>query len=257
MFIRAFTELIQFINPGANNSCFCHVSFLPGQWVESVSLGAWRALDLLPARGTRQPGAGERSNEMRMGHRMFGALNDSCRWWRSAHYSFLCLPMSNSFRTSFIDQTLYRLQPAWKKNRSARSEWQRTYWKGTKFATFLILKPLLLLHLLQITYNSLVTPVPCQLFTQLLPICLPSYAQRPSLNTSTACSFYKPSKRLLPHMFMRNQLLINSQEAKSDTYMFVFTHEYVSNVYILKYVQVYLISLFPLFPHSLYARAPI
>lgn len=144
-----------------------------------------------------------------------------------------------------------------KKNRSAQSEWQRTYWKGTKFATFLILKPLLFLRLLQITYNSLVTPVPCQLFTQLLPICLPSYAQRPSLNTSTACSFYKPSKRPLPHMFMRNQLLINSQEAKSDTYVFVFTHEYVSNVYILKYVQVYLISLFPLFPHSLYARAPI
>lgn len=39
MFIRAFTELIQFINPGANNSLFCHVSFLPGQWVESVSRG--------------------------------------------------------------------------------------------------------------------------------------------------------------------------------------------------------------------------
>lgn len=115
MFIRAFTELIQFINPGANNSCFCHVSFLPGQWVESVSLGAWRALDLLPARGTRQPEAGERRNKMRMGHRMFGALNDSCRWWRSAHYSFLCLPIANSFRTSFIDQTFYRLQPAWKK----------------------------------------------------------------------------------------------------------------------------------------------
>lgn len=58
MFIRAFTELIQFINPGANNSLFCHVSFLPGQWVESISLRAWWVLDLLPARGSRQPGAG-------------------------------------------------------------------------------------------------------------------------------------------------------------------------------------------------------
>lgn len=55
MFIRAFTELIQFINPGANNSRFCHVSFLPGQRVESVSRGAWLArTDMLLARGRGQ-----------------------------------------------------------------------------------------------------------------------------------------------------------------------------------------------------------
>lgn len=70
MFIRAFTELNQLIHPGAHNSLFCHVSFLPGQWVESISLGAWGALDLLLARASVQPGAGKRSKKIRTGHQV-------------------------------------------------------------------------------------------------------------------------------------------------------------------------------------------
>lgn len=68
MCFRVFTELIQFINPRANNSLFCHISFPPGQQFNLDSPGVWYMLDLLLAWVSKHPGTGRRSNKMRMRH---------------------------------------------------------------------------------------------------------------------------------------------------------------------------------------------